>query len=310
MSEPARILYCHCAQAQVLPPAVKEAVLESLAAAGVAFEAVADLCELSAKKDPRLKALAAGAGAVRVAACFPRAVRWLFAAAEAPLPEDNVCLLNMRTSSAQEVIAGLLDQEPTPAAPAEAMRRQVEPAGTWKPWFPVIDLARCTHCMQCLSFCLFDVFGVSPDGQLRVQNPANCKTDCPACSRVCPEVAILFPKYKSGPINGEEIKPEDLKRQAMKVDISAILGGDIYSTLRDRSARARSRFSKERDENRALAERQRCLAQLQAELDIPPEVIAALPSMEQIQAKAEQAKARALEAMRRQSGGITKPAGE
>ena len=64
---------------------------------------------------------------------------------------------------------------------------------------------RCTNCMQCLSFCLFDVYGVSADQQIQVQNQSNCKTDCPACSRVCPEVAIMFPKYRHGPINGEEV---------------------------------------------------------------------------------------------------------
>ena len=31
--------------------------------------------------------------------------------------------------------------------------------GEWKPWFPVIDYDRCTNCMQCLSFCLFGVYG-------------------------------------------------------------------------------------------------------------------------------------------------------
>ena len=66
----------------------------------------------------------------------------------------------------------------------------------WKPWFPVIDYDRCTNCMQCLTFCLFDVYGVSED-KIQVQNEDNCKTNCPACSRVCPEVAILFPKYNN-----------------------------------------------------------------------------------------------------------------
>jgi NAD-dependent dihydropyrimidine dehydrogenase PreA subunit len=163
----------------------------------------------------------------------------------------------------------------------------------WKPWFPVIDYDRCTNCMQCLSFCLFDVYGVSPDAKIQVQKQSNCKTDCPACSRVCPEVAILFPKYKAGPINGAEIDAEDLRREAMKVDISALLGGDIYSMLRDRSARAKSRFSKERDDERALKERQRCLAKLQGQMEIPMEVLASLPSAEEIQAKAEEARTRA-----------------
>ena len=166
----------------------------------------------------------------------------------------------------------------------------------WKPWFPVIDYQRCTNCMQCLSFCLFDVYAVSADGKIKVQNQDNCKTDCPACSRVCPDVAIMFPKYRHGPINGDEVNTDDVRREAMKVDISALLGGDIYAALRDRSAKAKSRFSKERDEERALKERQTCLVKLQEALDVPPEVLAALPSLDQIREKAEAAMAKAKQA--------------
>ena len=169
----------------------------------------------------------------------------------------------------------------------------VPPVQAWKPWFPVIDYSRCTNCMQCLSFCLFDVYGVSADRKIQVQNQSNCKTDCPACSRVCPAVAIMFPKYRHGPINGEEVTDDDVRREAMKVDISALLGGDIYSMLRDRSAKAKSRFSKERDDDRALKERQTCLIALKKDLDIPAEVLAALPSLEDIMAKAEAARLRA-----------------
>jgi Pyruvate/2-oxoacid:ferredoxin oxidoreductase delta subunit len=169
-------------------------------------------------------------------------------------------------------------------------------ATAWKPWFPVIDYSRCTNCMQCLSFCLFDVYGVSAESKIQVQHQSNCKTECPACSRVCPEVAIMFPKYRHGPINGEEVTADDVRREAMKVDISALLGGDVYALLRDRSAKAKSRFSKERDDERALKERQTCLIALQRDLDIPPEVFAALPSAEQIMAKAEAARVRALAA--------------
>ena len=165
--------------------------------------------------------------------------------------------------------------------------------GKWKPWFPVIDYNRCTNCMQCLSFCLFDVYGVSPTGGIQVQNQTNCKPDCPACSRVCPEVAILFPKYRHGPIHGGEVNQDDLRRESMKVDISALLGGDIYSQLRDRSAKAKSRFSAERDEDRALKERMNCFNKLQKEMDIPAELFAALPSIDEIKAKAEAAKLRA-----------------
>jgi Pyruvate/2-oxoacid:ferredoxin oxidoreductase delta subunit len=156
---------------------------------------------------------------------------------------------------------------------------------TWKPWFPVIDYSRCTNCMQCLSFCLFDVYS-APEGKLKVVKPSNCKTDCPACSRVCPEVAILFPKYKAGPINGDEVKAEDIHREKMKVDISALLGGDIYAALRQRSVDAKQRFARERDDKRALEERKKCLAKLQEGLGIPQEVLDSLPSIDMIKAKA------------------------
>jgi len=181
------------------------------------------------------------------------------------------------------------------AALVDAIRAECEvrEPGGWKPWFPVIDFDRCTNCMQCLSFCLFDVYGVSKQGQIQVQNHDNCKTDCPACSRVCPEVAILFPKYRHGPIHGGEIQTDDVRREAMKVDISALLGGDVYAALRDRSAKAKSRFSKERDEERALKERQKCLVKLQKTLDVPAEVLASLPTLDEIQTKAEAARVRA-----------------
>jgi hypothetical protein len=107
MSTP-RVLYCHCAFAKVVPPAVKIAVLAGLSEANVEFDAVPDLCEMSARNDPRLRDLA-GQQPLHVAACFPRAVKWLFAAAGAELaPETRVW--NMRTDTAETVLTGLLGE--------------------------------------------------------------------------------------------------------------------------------------------------------------------------------------------------------
>ena len=107
MSKPARILYCHCAYAQVVPKAVKEEVLRRLCESGVAFDAAPDLCEMSARRDPALKQLAAGGG-VKIAACYPRAVKWLFHAAGAPLPDEGVDVVNMRTEPAERVVEAVL----------------------------------------------------------------------------------------------------------------------------------------------------------------------------------------------------------
>jgi hypothetical protein len=110
-----RLLYCHCAYAQAVPRVVKQDVLRALTDSGVAFDAVADLCEMSARKDPALARLA-GTGDLTIAACYPRAVTWLFSAAGAALPAEGVRILNMRTQTAAEVAAGLLgaaDEEPS-----------------------------------------------------------------------------------------------------------------------------------------------------------------------------------------------------
>jgi Pyruvate/2-oxoacid:ferredoxin oxidoreductase delta subunit len=216
-----------------------------------------------------------------------------FANGQAPALEDQSGQVRIEsrdlTGLSQDAVAQVVES-------VRAQVGAVQPTD-WKPWFPVIDYDRCTNCMQCLSFCLFGVYGVDSERRIQAQNHDNCKTNCPACSRVCPEAAIMFPKYKAGPINGDVVQDADLQREKMKVDISALLGGDVYSLLRDRSEKARSRFSKERDSDKALKERQKCLVKLAAAGDIPPEVLMSLPSPEEIARRAQEAAARARAAL-------------
>ena len=128
MSAP-RILYCHCTHAQVVPREVKEAVLKKLCDSGVSFEAVADLCEMSARQDSALKRLAEGDN-LKIAACYPRAVKWLFHAADAPLPIGGTEVLNMRVKSAEEVVAALFEPELKPNLPAG---KETKPSATELP---------------------------------------------------------------------------------------------------------------------------------------------------------------------------------
>lgn len=127
MADAPRILFCNCTYAQVVPPEVKQAVLKKLCESNVAFDAVADLCEMSARQDPALQRLANG-GPVKIAACFPRAVKWLFAAAKAPLPLDAAEILNMRVQTADEVVAALFSPELKPNMPAGKVTAEDAPA--------------------------------------------------------------------------------------------------------------------------------------------------------------------------------------
>jgi hypothetical protein len=108
---PNHLLYCRCAYAQVVPQAVKDSVLEKLCESGASFESVADLCEMAAHRDPRLQAFATQTP-LRIAACFPRVVRGLFQQCNAPLPQEGAEILNMRTQSAEEIAAAMLDSPP------------------------------------------------------------------------------------------------------------------------------------------------------------------------------------------------------
>ena len=127
-----RILYCHCQYAQVVPREVKDAVLRKLCESGAAFEAVADLCEMSARRDPALQRLAAE-GSVKIAACFPRAVKWLFHQAGAPLPITAAEVLNMRVQSADEVATAILSPELNPNLPAGKVTAKDAPAAANAP---------------------------------------------------------------------------------------------------------------------------------------------------------------------------------
>ena len=86
-------------------------------------------------------------------------------------------------------------------------------------WYPVIDYSRCTNCMECIDFCLFGVYGIDSAETILVEQPDSCRKGCPACSRVCPENAIIFPQHKSPAIAGAPVDAG-----ALKIDLSKLFG--------------------------------------------------------------------------------------
>ena len=119
---PLHVLYCRCAYAKVVPEDVKDRVLERLCESGRPFDTVADLCEMSARRDPALKKIAER-GEVKIIACYERAVRGLFHAAGAPLPppegtSEGVTVLNMRVMSGDEAADAALADMPREEARA------------------------------------------------------------------------------------------------------------------------------------------------------------------------------------------------
>jgi NAD-dependent dihydropyrimidine dehydrogenase PreA subunit len=116
---------------------------------------------------------------------------------------------------------------------------------TSRRWYPVIDYNRCTNCMECIDFCLFGVYGVDGAETILVEQPDNCRKGCPACSRVCPENAIIFPQHKAPAIAGAETGGTD----GFKIDLSKLFGAP------DGGEDAIATAARERDEQLLLTGR-------------------------------------------------------
>lgn len=152
----------------------------------------------------------------------PRALRWILArhGVDVTAATRAVHCLDVRgvqsgvvVAQVKEALSGtVLAEEPAPPSDPSVPSR----------WYPVLDYSLCTNCMECLDFCLFGVYGVDRDEKLRVVSPDQCRQDCPACARVCPVGAIIFPKYQGHPaIAGAE---DAGKQGTGKLDLSALFG--------------------------------------------------------------------------------------
>ena len=257
------LLICRCQNARMLPSTAVESVVRALKSDGIEFEMVDDLCRMAAEKDPRLMRYQSSTD-VTVVACFPRAIQWLLAAAELPALSKTASVLNLRTAKPEEIIQRLDLTE----ASGTALKNEMEQNRTsetvltpppvsihsseWSGWYPVIDYDQCTHCLQCLNFCLFGVYSTDENKRPVVSKPQNCKPGCPACARVCPSVAILFPKSGIQTVQGEPVTEEAKAGQLKASDLRKTHSGDLHALLKSR----RLRFDPNRDSNTALKERQ------------------------------------------------------
>ncbi len=128
----------------------------------------------------------------------PRALRWTLSALG--LPNPTQCY-DLRTFDSPDAFAdAALASAETRAEPGRVtdLGEDARPR-----WYPVLDYDLCVSCKQCYEFCMFGVFELV-EGRVAAVQPDNCKPGCPACARVCPKGAILFPHYLKDPgIAGE-----------------------------------------------------------------------------------------------------------
>ena len=127
---------------------------------------------------------------------------------------------------------GRQPHEATAPAPARTAQGADAPRSPARRWYPVIDYDRCTNCMECVDFCLFGVYGVDDAGAVLVEQQDSCKKGCPACSRVCPANAILFPGHKTPAIAGADGESAG----DFKIDLSKLFGAADGDPLKQAAA--------------------------------------------------------------------------
>jgi len=235
-SAAAPVLVCTCAQARRLPEDELGTVLAHLLGSTRRVVVVPDLCGLAAGSEPLLHELAGTGARLDVVACRERAVRALFAAAGVTGTASCVVVHDLVDQGADAVLDALPDVERARTPAYDAALPDAEPG--WVPWFPVIDRERCADCGQCASFCLFEVFSRGAHGHVTVAQPQNCKLNCPACARICPELAIIFPKHAQPPIDGAAVEDESGARRRAALQRELLLGGDLYAALAARRRRS------------------------------------------------------------------------
>ena len=121
------------------------------------------------------------------------------------------------------------------------------------------------------------MYSTDEHDRVQVSQPDRCKNNCPACARVCPAQAIIFPKIDQSPINGDQV---DESTEATKVNqLERLQETNVYDLLRQRSA-TKQRFSTQPRPN--------MLEVIHQQLDIPMDVLQALSpqDLSRIQQKA------------------------
>lgn len=186
-----KLVICCCADYELIKKEHIQQLYTAAVNAGITVELCSDFCLETVENPAKLNEMSKVGTAL--AACQPRAVASLFSRAGVPAPQ----LIDIR----HHPIENILKQYGWESAPETESVALPTYQNEWKAWFPVIDPQRCSSCGKCVDYCFFGVYQKN-EKYIEVKFPQNCKNNCPACARVCPQHAIIFPKHSEAQING------------------------------------------------------------------------------------------------------------
>ncbi len=233
MKKKSCVVVCHC-RAGLVSEKYIDNILAELQFRDVDILELDDLCAIAVNEKSLLKDIAANYPFKIVIACYPRAVKSILE--QGGIDFGTYHVMNFRELSAGQILSAISGDYKKPPV-NKNVTDQVDNTGTGKSvynyrfnipagkanhhvnktdldvpaWYPVIESSSCSLCGKCAKFCMFGVYKIDKKN-LEVTNPLSCKNNCPACARLCPESAIIFPRWPensvlSGAERGKEVEP-------------------------------------------------------------------------------------------------------
>lgn len=204
-----KITICACRSRSFIEPDKVATIASVMNKKGYKVSVEADLCKKVMNRSSDMEDIASGI----IAACHPRVIQshlhWLGLEAKQ--------VIDIRNNDLDEIFSGFnisSHEDTTGIEVYEELINSFPVEEGTDAWYPVLDKERCIDCGKCYDFCLFGVYSVE-NKKVKVTQPQNCKNNCPACARMCPSKAIIFPKYGKSPINGGLHDEEQFNKQDM-----------------------------------------------------------------------------------------------
>jgi NAD-dependent dihydropyrimidine dehydrogenase PreA subunit len=179
---------------------------------------IEDLCNEAVSGSPEIKKLLKDS---YIIACSEKAIKAILSYLEI---DTNLGIKGILTET-PDAISKYIDDEFS-----EGTSRHETISGS-DSWNPFIDKNLCNNCGQCYEFCIFKVYSKDDNGNVLIANPEACKDNCPACARLCPQNAIVFPKHPEPSINGAKDRVDP------PANTKKVFENDIYKAIAQRQKR-------------------------------------------------------------------------
>jgi len=247
------ILFCNC-KGESIDSYLLQTIGKYLEKLNVDVTILTDLCGVAACNKNLLTNLFINNTEYLVIGCYRRTMKLLFEQINNDFfAQTDFEHINLLQATSKEEVIDTINRF-CGSYKGSSVHREIREDSGWPSWYPIIDYTRCTGCGQCADFCLFGVYEKNSNS-VKVVNQKGCKNNCPACARICPATAIIFPKYtQGGAIGGSDEIDEQIEQQHQAKDIKSLLGDDLYTALEKRKAQRQS-IIREEAMKRAIQEK-------------------------------------------------------